>query len=173
VPKEDKGRIQQDPPTGTKSRLLELEREIQRLRLELEEKDRILNSTRHDLAVQIKGADKQTETNVRDQMERLFSDVGGPIVQLIAQDYLTNVEGKAVSTKDVLAVTNRFIKNLKNYGLDLIGSMGETLCFDPALHEPLSLDDQISKGEEVTVRILGLLFDGKVLRRAAVTRVGS
>jgi molecular chaperone GrpE (heat shock protein) len=173
VPKEDKGRIQQDSPAGTKLRLLELEREIQKLCLEIEEKDRMLISTRHDLAVQIKGADKQTEINVHGKMEQLFSDVGGPIVQLIAQDYLTNVEGKAVHTKDVLAVTNRFIKNLRNYGLDLIGSMGETLCFDPVLHEPLSLDDQISKGEEVIIRMLGLLFDGKVLRRAAVTRVDS
>src|SRR5262249_13376560 len=106
---------------------------------------------------------------VHDQLESIFFDISGPLVQLVVQEYLCATENKPIHSKDVLAVTNRLIAALGKYGLELVGTMGETHKFDPTSHEPLSLEDKIAGGDQVIVRMVGLSFEGKILRRAAVT----
>lgn len=155
----------------TQSRISDLERELQILRLELEEKERRLHSAEHDLSVHASNAKFQIISSIQAQLKQLFTEVGGPVVQIITQHHLSSIEGKTLNAKDVLAVSNRLVACLKNHGLATIGVMGETLDFDPSLHETMSMEDEIKKGDQVIVRMVGLSFDGQTLRRIMVSRL--
>jgi len=170
MPEDSKQNTKQSEIANLSENVLKLECELQRLRLELDEKDKLLATVRHDLSVQKKNSENEAARDVRVHLEKLFSDMGGFVVQIVAQEYLSNVEGKTIHTKDLLAVANRCIACLKAHGLELIGNMGESTSFDPRIHEPLSLEEKLDDGDRVTVRLVGLSFSNSILRRAAVTR---
>jgi len=167
---DSKQNAKQSESASLGDQVLNLECELQKLRLELDEKERLLATARHDLSLEKKNSGSEAERDVRVRLERLFTDMGGFIVQMVAQDHLSRVEGKTIHTKDLLAVANRSIECLKGHGLVLIGSMGESGRFDARIHEPLSLDEKLADGDRVTIRMVGLSYSGAILRRAAVTR---
>jgi molecular chaperone GrpE (heat shock protein) len=170
VPKKINEKPEQDGLAEAKQQILDLEREIQSLQLELEEKERMLAVAQHDLTVQTKNAKDLTGHSVHSRLEQLFADMGGPLVQIVTQDHLSNVQGKTLQAKDLHAVTNRLIDCLRSHGLEVIGTIGESATFDSKFHELLSFDEMVAEGERVTVRMVGLSFGGKILRRVAVTR---
>jgi len=149
---------------------MDLQRETQSLKLELEERDKMLAAAHNDLSVLQKNAESQTDRMIRERMEQLFVDLGAPLAQAVTQDYLSSAQGKTIQPKDLLAVTRRFVGCLKSHGLELMGTIGEATDFDPKIHESLSLDEKIEQGERVTIRMVGLSFMGKILRRIAVSR---
>lgn len=151
-------------------RAKELEREIQSLRLELSEQAVQLNAAKHDLNLYRKESESKVSRDIHEQQRKQYEELAGPIAQLTTLDHLLHSQGKELQPKDILVVANRFIRILQKYGLNLDGSIGEITSFDRNLHEPLSTEEDIALGEMVMIRMVGVSYQGTVLRRASVTR---
>jgi molecular chaperone GrpE (heat shock protein) len=119
-------------------RLLTLERQIQNLRLELAERNQIVDKLKQELERQRTSESDHITTAVQTQVEQLLTDATAPVTQLLTQAYLLEVEGKLVQAKDVLVVAKRLIRALEDNGLTLTNKVGETVPFDSNLHDPLS-----------------------------------
>ena len=152
----------------TDGRVLELEREAQNLRLELKERERVVANLKGELERQRSGASDRVAEAVQAQVEQLLADAAAPVAQLLTQTHLLEVEGKPVQAKDVLAIAKRLVRTLEDNGLTPEGSVGETVPFDPNRHEPLSADTSLKPGQPVTLRFVGVTYQGKLLRKAGV-----
>lgn len=170
-------RPSQDTLPRDDERLLELEREAQSLRLELKEMERVVASLKSELERQRSGENARVSEAVRAQIERLLSDLSAPVVQLLTQAHLVEVDSKPVQAKDVLAVAKRLVRTLEDNGLTLEDNgltlehrVGETQSFDPNRHEPLKAGTSLKSGQPVVVRFVGVAYQGKMLRKAEVER---
>ncbi len=149
-------------------RLLTLERQIQNLRLELAERNQIVDKLKQELERQRTSESDHITTAVQTQVEQLLTDATAPVTQLLTQAYLLEVEGKPVQAKDVLVVAKRLIRALEDNGLTLTGSVGETVPFDSNLHDSLSASTSLAPGVPVVVKFAGVSYQGKVIRKAGV-----
>ena len=52
------------------------------------------------------------------------------------------------------------------------GSVGQSVVFDPNRHESLSAEDELRPGANVIIRLVGLSYKGKLLRKAGVIAGG-
>ncbi len=95
------------------------------------------------------------------QLEKMFLDISGSVAQLITQDYLLNKNGKPVQAKDVVNVSSAIVRTLLRHGMETVGKVGEETQFNLNLHEPISVDEEISANETVTIRMVGIAFKGK------------
>ena len=152
-------------------RILELERELQHAKLDLDDAGVQLNAALHDLSLLNQQASDLKISEIRSKFGSLFQDLSAPLAQLLTQDYLQNVQGKSLNGKDVQATLQRLIRNLKKHGLEIVEEVGSSARFDSVKHEALDLDDTIKEGEDVLVRMCGIGFAGKVLRRASVSKI--
>jgi molecular chaperone GrpE (heat shock protein) len=150
---------------------LALEGQIQTLQLDLEEREQTIANLKQELERERIGASEQVTETVQAQVERLLFEVATPVAQLLTQAHLLEVEHKPVQTRDVLAVARRIIRTLEDSGLTVVGQVGQTVSFDPDHHEPLEANIGLSSGETVTIRFVGVAYQGKFLRKAGVTRV--
>lgn len=150
---------------NAEERVLELERELQNLRLELEDQKRTNNKLKQELERQ-----RGSESNrlVAAQVEKLLSDAAGPASQLLTQSHLLKVENKPVQAGDALAIAVRLVRVLEDHGLTLEGEVGQVAAFDPNKHEPLSADAEVNRGEDVIIRLVGVSYQGRLLRKAGV-----
>jgi molecular chaperone GrpE (heat shock protein) len=130
----------------------ELRRQVERLRLA--ETDRI-------------------DQAVRSQMERFLAASATRITQLNTQAHLMDVDGKPVAARDVMANARGLLRILEDEGMTFLGPPGERLPFDPSLHEPLQAGVEIRPGEFVEIRLSGVAFQGRLLRKAGVIRTES
>jgi molecular chaperone GrpE (heat shock protein) len=153
-------------PSG--ERVMALERQVQSLRLDLAEQERLAARLRKDLERQRSGASNHVTEAVHAQVEQLLADAATPVAQLRTQTHLLEAEGRPVQAKDVLAVAKRLVRTLEDHGLAYEGSVGETVPFDPNRHEPLSADASPRPGQMVVVRFVGVGYRGKLLRKAGV-----
>jgi molecular chaperone GrpE (heat shock protein) len=147
---------------------LELQREAQALRLELQERDRALAALRADVERLRRGEQERVAAAVQVERERLLVAAAAPVAQLLTQAHLLEVEGKPVQARDVLAVARRLVRLLEDEGLAPEGRIGEAVGFDPDRHEPLGGDFNPRRGEAVVVHVPGVNWRGKVLQRAGV-----
>jgi molecular chaperone GrpE (heat shock protein) len=143
--------------------------ELQSLRLELQERDRLVAQLKQDLERQRSGASAQFSQAAQAQLEQLLAETAGPVAQLVTQAHLLEIEGKPVPARDVLVVARRLVRILEDHGLALEGQVGETVQFDPNRHEPLQSQVTLTADQEVTVRFVGAAFHGKLLRKAGIT----
>ena len=146
---------------------LNLEREIQNLRLELTERNQLIDKLKKQLEQQRTSENNNIDSAVQNQIEQLLTDTAASITQLLTQAHLIE-QGKPVQAKDVLLVAKRLIRTLEDNGLTIVSQVGETVSFDSNLHEPLSASSEISPGAEVVVRFAGVSYRGKVIRKAGV-----
>ncbi len=147
---------------------LALRAEAQSLRLELEERERVIAALRADLERLRRREEERASTAVRAERERLLTEAAAPVAQLLTQAHLLEVEGKPVQARDVLTVARRLIRFLEDEGLAVEGRVGEAVAFDPARHEPLGADFTPAPGQPAVVRLVGVAWRGKVLRKAGV-----
>ena len=155
-------------PENTENKnFLESEKEIQNLRLELTERDRLIDRLKQQLEQQRTSENNNINSAVQNQIEQLLTDAAAPVTQLLTQAHLLE-QGKPVQAKDVLLVAKRLIRSLEDNGLTIVGQVGETVSFDSNLHEPLSANSEVSSGAEVVVRFAGVSYRGKVIRKAGV-----
>ena len=166
------GRKKQPPPSGD-DRVLQLEREVQSLRLDIQERDRLIATLQGDLERLERQQQAQLEEAVSGALERLLSEAAGPAAQLATQAYLLEHEGKPVTARDILAVARRLLRVLEDEGLQLEGAIGQRVPFDPNRYELLGGDEAPVPGEPVVVRISGASYQGKVLRKASVEKAGA
>jgi molecular chaperone GrpE (heat shock protein) len=113
-----------------------LQRELQSLRLEIEEYGRKLETLTEDLERQQAGESARIAQAVQAQLEKSLTEMAAPIAQLRTQAHLLEMEGEAVPATDVLAVAKRLVRALEDEGLTLEGGVGETTSFDPNRHAP-------------------------------------
>lgn len=152
------------------ARIRELDIELQSARLEFEEERKVHSRIMQDFANYKSKSETATNEQIDRQLEKMFLDISGSVSQLMAQDYLLNKNGKPVQTKDVLNVSTSIVKTLSRHGMETVGKVGEETQFDLNSHEPISVDEAISANERVTIRMVGIAFKGKILRRASVSK---
>lgn len=156
------------PAPQDEERSLETDRELQVLRLELDERNRLTDTLKADLERQRGGEQDRVEAVVKLRMERLLHGAAGPIVQLCTQAYLLEKAEQEIRTRDVLSVARRLIRNFEDQGLTLQGNIGESVPFDPDLHEPLTKDNAAHSGAPVVIRFVGIAYGGSIIRKAGV-----
>jgi len=148
--------------------VLDLERDIQQLRLELDERGREIAQLKAEVQRQRNGASARVTAELQTQLERLLRDAAAPVAQMLTQAHLLEVEGRPVQARDVLMVARRLLRVLEDHGLMMLGEIGETVAFDPNFHDPLNVSTTPRPGQAVMVRVVGMTFQGKVLRKAGV-----
>lgn len=148
---------------------LALEGRVQTLQLELAERERTIVTLKQELERRRLGANAEVSGAVQAQLEQLLADLAAPVAQLLTQAHLLEVEGKPVQARDMLAVSKRFVRVLQENGLSLAGQVGETVPFDPNYHEPLNAQAALTPGQAVVIRFVGVVYQGKVLRKAGVS----
>lgn len=154
-------------PSPDNENLLTLERETQNLRLELTDRNQLIDKLKQQLEQQRTSESNNIDSAVQNQIEQLLTDTAAPVTQLLTQAHLLD-EGKPVQAKDMWLVAKRLIRALEDNGLTVVGQVGETVSFDSNLHEPLSASSKISPDTEVVVRFAGVSYQGKVIRKAGV-----
>ena len=154
-------------PSSDSEQILTLEREIQNLRLELTERNQLIDQLKQQLEQQRTSEKNNINSAVQNQIEQLLTDAAAPVTQLLTQTHLLE-QGKPVQAKDVLLVAERLIRTLEDNSLTVVGQVGKTVSFDSNLHEPLSANSEVSPGVKVVVRFAGVSYQGKVIRKAGV-----
>ena len=144
--------------------------EIQSLRLELAERDRVIASLKADLEQHRASAEAQAAQALQARMERLLTEVARPVTQLVTQIHLVRVEKKAVPVNDVLTVAGRLLRTLEDQELTLLGHVGEQQPFDLNHHEPLDVGMTFVRGELVVVKFVGVAYRGKVIKKAGIAK---
>ncbi len=134
---------------------LELQNEAQALRLELAERDQIIQRLENELA-------RARTAAASGEPERLLAGLATPLMQLATQSQLDGVDAGSV-----LAVARSLLRAAEDEGLALIGHVGAVEPYDPTRHEPLG-DAALPTGTPVVVRFVGLSYGGEILRTAAV-----
>jgi hypothetical protein len=145
-----------------------LRNEIQTLKLELYEKDTMVSNLRQELNYQRHGEIDKLSEKLSTFLEELMVDVSTPVTQLISQIYLFEIQSKPLQARDVLAVAKRFVHLLEDRGMKIEGTVEEIVLFDPNHHMPLSGRFAMCLGERVIIRLVGISYKGKTIRKAGV-----
>lgn len=152
---------------------LALEAQIQTLRLDLQEREAHIARLREELSRARAEAAKEASAQAEDQLVRLLEAISGPAAQLHLQNHLAQAHQKPVQARDVLSNVRRLLAKLEDAGLRFEGKLDAEVPFDPDLHQPMSSDTFSARGESVVVRIAGVFWQGRALRRADVELVTS
>jgi molecular chaperone GrpE (heat shock protein) len=142
--------------------------ELRRLQLEVAERDRTITTLRGDVDRLTANQLRQINDAIDSRLETVFSDTASVISQLLMQADLIENGATQVPAKDVLRLARRLIRALEDAGIELQGSVGQRMVFDPNLHEALSTDEVIKRGQDVIVRLVGVAYKGRVLRKSGV-----
>lgn len=142
--------------------------EVQRLRMDLAERDRTIAALKATVARERDGATSHVEARVAAVMSPLMEEVAAPVAQLHTQAHLLRDEGKPVRAEDILVVAERLTRALESHGLTTEGAWGATVPFDPNRHAPLSAGAAIRPGDPVVVRFVGVRYQGALVRKAGV-----
>jgi molecular chaperone GrpE (heat shock protein) len=153
-------------------KLLALERDVQSLRLDLEERERVIATLRSDLERLRRDELARLEEVRQGAIEQVLSEAAAAAAQLVTQAHLLEVDGKPVSARDILTVARRLVRVLENHGLKLEGGIGERVPFDPQRHEPIGGQEFPAPGEPVILRMVCVSYRGKILYKGAVEKVG-
>lgn len=146
---------------------LALEREVAHLRMALDEARSEIDGLREALDRRRTQEISRVSDTVSTLQHELMTQVAAPVAQLMTQAHMLEKEGRTLQARDVLAVSRRMIHALRDAGLTLHGEVGERVSYDETQHEPLG-DVRPAIGENVTVRMPGVSFQGQMLRRAGV-----
>jgi molecular chaperone GrpE len=161
-------RKRQEQEPSTQEEALVQAGEAQRLRLEMEERERQLELLKNEVARLRVNAQELAEAARSVQMERLLADSAAPVAQLMTQAYLLDVQGRPLRARDVLAVTRRLVQVLEDQGMQVVGKIGEIQPFDPDRHEPMASGLAIEPGTPVTVRFVGIAYRDRLLKKMGI-----
>lgn len=142
--------------------------EIKSLQLEIEDRDSHIANLEKDLERLRGGQERATAETVDSQFQSFFAEAAAPICQLLTQSYLVEEENKPVQSRDVLRLVKRLVRVFEDAGLQVRDKVGDDLQFDPNFHEPLSTEHSLTTGDQVNVRLAGLSYSGRVIRKAGV-----
>ncbi len=156
------------PVPTDEDHILDLERQIQSLRLDLQERESLIAALRTELEQHRRSEQARVEELVQTATERLLSEAAAPAVQLLTQAHLLEHEGKPVAARDILNVARRLVRVIENHGLSVEGGIGEPVAFDPDRHQVLGGEGFPAAGQSVVVRIPGAAYQGRILYKAGV-----
>ena len=141
-------------------------REVAHLRLRVQELEAQLEQARrhHDYARQTERARAAATTDAA--LEALLTELATPLCQLHAQLHLA--EQGALPPDAPLKTARQLIRALEAWEVQLEGTLGATEPYDPERHMPLSAESEPRAGQPVQVRLAGVLYKGKRLRKAGV-----
>jgi molecular chaperone GrpE (heat shock protein) len=159
------GRPVPSPPAS--EQVLSLERQLQELRLTLQEREAQLVRLQADLERQRQEHASRIEEALQQEREKWIREAAGPVSQLLTQAHLVEVENKPVQPRDIVAVARRLIRLLEEQGLEWIGKVGEVTAFDANRHAPLA-GEPPAANQPVRVRFVGVGLRGRVIRKAGV-----
>lgn len=151
--------------------VLSLRRDLQSLKLELEEREREVRILRDELDRTRTREEERARGVMETRLESLLIDIAAPASQLLTQIHLFEKENKPLEVRDVISVSRRMLRALMNHGLEVQGEPGREEAYDPGRHEPIA-HDVIPVGEMVIVRFPGFSYKGRVIRKAGVQRSG-
>ena len=154
-------------------RELELERQLQECRLALAERDRSVQRMRAELDRARNSSEGEATERGRAEVGQLVDSMGASLVQLMTQAQLHRNGTVQVRVDDVVAVGTRLMRSLRAAGVDTLGELGEEVAFDPDRHDPLSTTGAPEAGVPVRIRVVGLSYQDRVLRRAGVEPVAA
>ncbi|MEU6717020.1 hypothetical protein ABZ897_36630 [Nonomuraea sp. NPDC046802] len=147
-----------------------MRRELQESRLELAKRDRSIERSRAELARVRDTAEQEAGQRAQAEMERFVETIGAPLVQFMTQAHLHRTGAAQVRIESVLEVGTRLVRTMRDGGVDLIGEVGGVEPFDPERHDPLSAA-AVAAGRQVVIRMVGLSYNGRTLRKAGVEPV--
>ena len=156
----------------SRERLLQTQNELQTLRLTHDEQTATVAQLKQTLATERDRMSSRIDEVVRDQSEVLVAGIATPLAQLAMQTHLAEA-GQPVRAQDMVQVGKRLLTTLNDSGVTLIGEIGSDVPFDPTLHQPLMSSQLIDEGEPVMVRMAGVMYADKVLKKVGVTRSDS
>jgi len=148
--------------------LLDLQNELKALQLELRDREQKIEMIGQELERLRLNQKDLLRGNSAAVMEELFTSLAPAVVQLVTQNYLAKQQNKAIQSRDVLLITERLIHTLEQNGLKLVGQPGQQVLFDPNLHIPLSAASSFTAGQSAIVRIVGISYQGKIIRKAGI-----
>lgn len=150
---------------------LDLDSELQRLKLDITDRDATIDTLKLELAQAKEGERSRIRQIEEQRVEDLIFSVSTPVAQLTAQSYLLE-SGIPVKAMDILVVSKNLITSLQTIGLKINPLPGEIVLFDAAIHEPVQ-GTVIATDERALVKIGGIGYKDKVIRKAVVTRYQS
>lgn len=150
-----------------------MERELQECRLALAEREGAVRRLRADLDRARGSSEDEAAREGHARVEQLVEAMGAALVQLATQAQLHDSGSVQVRTDDVVAVGARLLRALRAAGVDAFGTLGEEVAFDPDRHDPLSMSSTPEAGTLVRIRVVGLCYGDRVLRRAGVEPVAA
>ncbi|WUH97825.1 hypothetical protein OHR68_30565 [Spirillospora sp. NBC_00431] len=146
-----------------------LRRELREARLELAERGRTAERTRADLERARDTDGRDARQRSRAGVERLVAAIGVPLAQFMTQAHPHRAGTARVQVGDMLDAGARLVRGLREAGVDVVGEPGAVEPYDPARHDPLSAAARrVPAGRPVVVRVPGLLYEGRVVRKAGV-----
>jgi molecular chaperone GrpE (heat shock protein) len=151
----------------------QLEREIQSLRVMLQDQDRVVENLRKELQQHRREAELLVKRSTQTVIENFMADVAPSVTKLNSQIYIVEEQNRPLNVRDVLAVGKNILGVFQKYGLRLEGVVGELTSFDPDHHASLKKDVPFTQEEPVVVRFVGVAYRGKLLSRARVEGSGS
>ncbi|WP_168801704.1 nucleotide exchange factor GrpE [Glycomyces buryatensis] len=156
------------PRDADDERVLLLESELQRARLELEDRDLRIARMRSEAAAVRDRVGDEIKRQSRESTERIVGAMAVPLTQFLMQAHLHDSGTAEVKVDDVVEVGRRLMRVLRGAGIDQVGTIGAPEPFDPDRHDPLSTSQTPEPGRPVVVRVVGLSFQGRVLRKAGI-----
>ena len=145
----------------------ELRARIASLELDLRERDQRIEQMKAEYAHLQGLKEKVSEASGRQQIERLFQKLAGPLSNLVALTAMAEA-GKDVAATDLAQLIRGAEAELARAGLEPVGRVGEQVPFQPGRHQRMS-GGAVRDGLAVTVQIPGYVFGERVLRKAMVT----
>lgn len=159
------------PPVGggrSDEQVLRLERQLREARLEMAQRDRSIERLRAEVGRVRDAAGEDARERGQANVERLVVVIGAPLVQFMTQAHLHRTGTHEVRVGDVLDVATRLVRSLREVGVDMVGNVDEAEPYDPDRHDPLSTLAAPMAGEAIVVRMVGLSYHGRVVRKAGV-----
>ena len=137
------------------------------LEMDLRERDQRITTMQKEYATLEATAKQATADAGQEQLIELFKKLAAPLANfsLLAAHADT---GQSLEAADVIRLFRSLEKHLHASGLEQVGTPGEQVPFDVALHQRMS-GGMVSTGSPVVVRMPGYRNQGKVLLKAMVT----
>ena len=153
------------PPQGDEA-LLESRASASRWRLAAEESAHAVAALRREMEAERAQRIDAEAAALSARLEGPLSDAAGTLGQLALQARLIE-EGKPVTSRDVMALTQNLSRAFAALGLNPAAAVGDAVTFDPALHQPLG-GAAPTPGSAVTIRLPGYRLGGRLLRKSFI-----
>ncbi len=148
--------------------LLASQKENQALRMELEARESSIANLKQEIERLRLRQEQLIGETVAARMGGLFGDLAGPASQILTQADLIEKQAKPVQARDVLSVARRMVRALERYGIAFAGQVGDQVAFDSNHHTPIGGAALPQTGEPVTIRFVGVTYQGKTIYKAIV-----